>query len=36
MRKALIVDDHPFIRRIVRLVLENANFQIAGSSHLRV
>lgn len=32
MRKALIVDDHPFIRRIVRLVLENANFQIAAET----
>ncbi|KQB52242.1 LuxR family transcriptional regulator [Pseudomonas endophytica] len=32
MRKALIVDDHPFIRRIVRLILEKANFQIAGET----
>ena len=32
MRKALIVDDHPFIRRIVRLVLEKANFQIAAET----
>lgn len=32
MRKALIVDDHPFIRRVVRLVLENANFQIAAET----
>ena len=32
MRKALIVDDHPFIRRIVRLVLEKANFHIAAET----
>lgn len=32
MRKALIVDDHPFIRRIVRFVLEKANFQIAAET----
>lgn len=32
MRKALIVDDHPFIRRIVRLVLEQANFQVAAET----
>lgn len=32
MRKALIVDDHPFIRRIVRLVLEKANFQVAAET----
>lgn len=32
MRKALIVDDHPFIRKIVRVVLEQANFQIAAET----
>ena len=32
MRKVLIVDDHPFIRRIVRLVLEKANFHIAAET----
>lgn len=32
MRKALIVDDHPFIRKIVRLVLENAKFQVAAET----
>lgn len=32
MRKALIVDDHPFIRRIVRSVLEQSNFQIAAET----
>lgn len=32
MRKALIVDDHPFIRRIVRFVLEKANFYIAAET----
>lgn len=32
MRKALIVDDHPFIRKIVRAVLENAKFQIAAET----
>ena len=32
MRKALIVDDHPFIRRIVRFVLEKANFHIAAET----
>jgi len=32
MRKALIVDDHPFIRSIVRFVLEKSNFQIAAEA----
>ena len=32
MRKALIVDDHPFIRRIVRSVLEQLNFQVAAET----
>ncbi|TWR86741.1 response regulator transcription factor [Pseudomonas saxonica] len=32
MRKALIVDDHPFIRRIVRSVLEQSNFQVAAET----
>ena len=32
MRKALIVDDHPFIRRIVRTVLEQSNFQVAAET----
>lgn len=32
MRKALIVDDHPFIRKIVRLILEKANFHIAAET----
>ena len=32
MKKALIVDDHPFIRRIVRSVLEQSNFQIAAET----
>lgn len=32
MRKALIVDDHPFIRKIVRAVLEQANFHIAAET----
>lgn len=32
MRKALIVDDHPFIRKIVRVVLEQANFHIAAET----
>lgn len=32
MRKALIVDDHPFIRRIVRSVLEQSNFKIAAET----
>lgn len=32
MRKALIVDDHPFIRRIVRSVQEQSNFQIAAET----
>ncbi|WP_019410591.1 response regulator transcription factor [Pseudomonas psychrophila] len=32
MRKAVIVDDHPFIRKIVRLILENAKFQIAAET----
>lgn len=32
MRKALIVDDHPFIRRIVRVVLEKSKFQIVAET----
>lgn len=32
MLKALIVDDHPFIRQMVRIVLENARFQIVAET----
>lgn len=32
MRKALIVDDHPFIREMVKMLLIKANFQIVGET----
>lgn len=32
MRKAMIVDDHPFIRQMVRVVLEKAKFEVIAET----